>query len=414
MKASPFSEIPAAIEDFRQGRMVVVVDDEDRENEGDLTIAAEKVTPEVVNFMARHGRGLICLPMTGERLDELRIPLMVRDEQNDAKFGTAFCVPIEAKKGTTTGISAADRARTVLAAIDPKTQPSDLARPGHMFPLRAMDGGVLVRAGQTEAAVDLARLAGLYPAGVICEIMDDDGTMARGPRLQEFCRTHGLRLITIKDLIQHRMRHERLVRKVAEASLPTEYGPFRVHVFESVIDKQHHVALVRGEIAPEDRVMVRVHSQCLTGDIFASSRCDCGAQLHKALEMIGQAGQGVLLYLRQEGRGIGLVHKIMAYQLQDQGQDTVEANESLGFKADQRDYGIGAQILHELGLNQILLLTNNPRKFVGLGGYGLKIVDRLPIEIPASAESRRYLRTKKEKLGHLLRLIEPGAGSNES
>jgi 3,4-dihydroxy 2-butanone 4-phosphate synthase/GTP cyclohydrolase II len=394
--------------------MVVVVDDEDRENEGDLTIAAEKVTPEAINFMARHGRGLICLPMTGERLDELRIPLMVRDEQNDAKFGTAFCVPIEAKQGTTTGISAADRARTVLAAIDPATRPGDLARPGHMFPLRAMDGGVLVRAGQTEAAVDLARLAGLHPAGVICEIMDDDGTMARVPRLEQFCRAHGLRMITIKDLIRHRMRHERLVRKVAEASLPTEYGPFRVHVFESLIDRQHHVALVHGEIGPDDRVMVRVHSQCLTGDIFASSRCDCGAQLHKALEMISQAGRGVLLYLRQEGRGIGLVHKIMAYQLQDQGQDTVEANESLGFKADQRDYGIGAQILHELGLNQILLLTNNPRKFVGLGGYGLKIVDRLPIEIPASTESRRYLRTKKEKLGHLLRLIDSGSGAQES
>ena len=413
MRANPFSDIPAAIEDIRQGRMVVVVDDEDRENEGDLTVAAEKVTPEIINFMARHGRGLICLPMTGERLDELRIPLMVRDEQNDAKFGTAFCVPIEAKQGTTTGISAGDRARTVLTAIDPATRPSDLARPGHMFPLRAMDGGVLVRAGQTEAAVDLARLAGLYPAGVICEIMDDDGTMARGPRLEEFCRTHGLRLITIKDLIQHRMRHERLVRKVAEASLPTEYGPFRVHVFESVVDKQHHVALVRGEIGLEDRVMVRVHSQCLTGDIFASSRCDCGAQLHKALEMIAQAGKGVLLYLRQEGRGIGLVHKIMAYHPQDQGQDTVEANESLGFKADQRDYGIGAQILHELGLKEILLLTNNPRKFVGLGGYGLKIVDRLPIEIPASADSRRYLRTKKEKLGHLLRLID-GSGAQDS
>jgi 3,4-dihydroxy 2-butanone 4-phosphate synthase/GTP cyclohydrolase II len=414
MKPSPFSDVPAAIEDIRQGRMVVVVDDEDRENEGDLTIAAEKVTPEVINFMARHGRGLICLPMTGERLDELRIPLMVRDEQNDAKFGTAFCVPIEAKQGTTTGISAADRARTVLAAIDPATRPGDLARPGHMFPLRAMDGGVLVRAGQTEAAVDLARLAGLYPAGVICEIMDDDGTMARVPRLEQFCRAHGLRMITIKDLIRHRMRHERLVRKVAEANLPTEYGPFRVHVFESLIDRQHHVALVHGEIGPDDRVMVRVHSQCLTGDIFASSRCDCGAQLHKALEMISQAGRGVLLYLRQEGRGIGLVHKIMAYQLQDQGQDTVEANESLGFKADQRDYGIGAQILHELGLNQILLLTNNPRKFVGLGGYGLKIVDRLPIEIPASTESRRYLRTKKEKLGHLLRLIDSGSGAQES
>jgi 3,4-dihydroxy 2-butanone 4-phosphate synthase/GTP cyclohydrolase II len=414
MKPSPFSDVPAAIEDIRQGRMVVVVDDEDRENEGDLTIAAEKVTPEAINFMARHGRGLICLPMTGERLDELRIPLMVRDEQNDAKFGTAFCVPIEAKQGTTTGISAADRARTVLAAIDPATRPGDLARPGHMFPLRAMDGGVLVRAGQTEAAVDLARLAGLYPAGVICEIMDDDGTMARVPRLEQFCRAHGLRMITIKDLIRHRMRHERLVRKVAEANLPTEYGPFRVHVFESLIDRQHHVALVHGEIGPDDRVMVRVHSQCLTGDIFASSRCDCGAQLHKALEMISQAGRGVLLYLRQEGRGIGLVHKIMAYQLQDQGQDTVEANESLGFKADQRDYGIGAQILHELGLNQILLLTNNPRKFVGLGGYGLKIVDRLPIEIPASTESRRYLRTKKEKLGHLLRLIDSGSGAQES
>jgi 3,4-dihydroxy 2-butanone 4-phosphate synthase/GTP cyclohydrolase II len=357
--------------------------------------------------MARHGRGLICLPMTGERLDALRIPLMVRDEQNDAKFGTAFCVPIEAKLGTTTGISAADRARTVLTAIDPRTQPGDLARPGHMFPLRAMEGGVLVRAGQTEAAVDLARLAGLQPAGVICEIMDDDGTMARGPRLEQFCATHGLRMITIKDLIRHRMQHERLVRKVAEANLPTEYGPFRVHVFESLIDKQHHVALVRGEIKPEDRVMVRVHSQCLTGDIFASSRCDCGAQLHKALEMISEAGQGVLLYLRQEGRGIGLVHKIMAYQLQDQGHDTVEANEALGFKADQRDYGIGAQILHELGLKEILLLTNNPRKFVGLGGYGLKIVDRLAIEIPASADSRRYLRTKKEKLGHLLRLLDP-------
>ena len=414
MKPSPFSDIPSAIEDIRQGRMVVVVDDEDRENEGDLTVAAERVTPEIINFMARHGRGLICLPMTGERLDELRIPLMVRDEQNDAKFGTAFCVPIEAKQGTTTGISAGDRARTVLTAIDPATRPTDLARPGHMFPLRAMDGGVLVRAGQTEAAVDLARLAGLYPAGVICEIMDDDGTMARGPRLEQFCRTHGLRMITIKDLIRHRMRHERLVRKVAEASLPTEYGPFRVHVFESVLDKQEHVALVRGEVGPDDRVMVRVHSQCLTGDIFASSRCDCGAQLHKALEMISQAGKGVLLYLRQEGRGIGLVHKIMAYHLQDQGQDTVEANESLGFKADQRDYGIGAQILHELGLKEILLLTNNPRKFVGLGGYGLKIVDRLAIEIPASTESRRYLRTKKEKLGHLLRLIDSGSGAQES
>ncbi len=400
---SPFSPIPEAIADIRAGRMVVVVDDEDRENEGDLTIAAEKVTPEVINFMARYGRGLVCLPMTGERLDELRIPLMVRDEQNDAKFGTAFCVPIEAKIGTTTGISAADRARTVLAAIDPGTKPSDLARPGHVFPLRAADGGVLVRAGQTEAAVDLARLAGLQPAGVICEIMNEDGTMARVPQLEAFCRAHRLRMITVKDLIRHRMSTERLVRKVAEADLPTGYGRFRIHAYESLIDRQHHVALVMGEINPDDRVLVRVHSQCLTGDIFGSTRCDCGDQLDRALTMIGQAGQGVLLYLRQEGRGIGLAHKIMAYELQDQGHDTVTANEALGFKADQRDYGIGAQILHELGVHQMLLMTNNPRKFVGLEGYGLKIVDRVPIEIPASDQSRRYLKTKKDKLGHILR-----------
>ena len=403
---SPFSSIEEAVEALRAGKFVVVVDDEDRENEGDLVMAAEKVTPEVINFMARYGRGLICLPMTGERLDHLRIPLMVRDEQNDAKFGTAFCVPIEAKKGTTTGISAGDRAQTVLAAIHPDTRPTDLARPGHMFPLRAVSGGVLVRAGQTEAAVDLARLAGLYPAGVICEVMDEDGTMARGPRLVDFCRQHGLKLVTIKDLIQHRMRNERLVRKIVEADLPTGYGPFRVHAFESGIDGEHHVALVMGDLrAGEDPALVRVHSQCLTGDIFASSRCDCGDQLHKALEMISQAGRGVLLYLRQEGRGIGLVHKLMAYQLQDQGRDTVEANEALGFKADQRDYGIGAQILVELGVKKIRLLTNNPRKFVGLEGYGMEIVGRVPIEIPASDANRRYLKTKKEKLGHILRSV---------
>jgi len=399
----PFASIPEAIEDIRAGRMVVVVDDEDRENEGDLTIAAEHVSADVVNFMARHGRGLICLPMTGERLDALRIPLMVSDSENSARFGTAFCVPIEAKHGTTTGISAADGARTVLTAIAAETRPEDLARPGHMFPLRAMPGGVLQRAGQTEAAVDLARLAGLYPAGVICEVMAEDGTMARLPQLESFCRSHGLRLITIQDLIQHRMRTERLVRKIAEANLPTGYGAFKIHAYESLTDGRHDVALVMGEIRPEDEVLVRVHSQCLTGDIFGSSRCDCGEQLDLALRMIAAEGRGVLLYLRQEGRGIGLVHKIMAYQLQDQGQDTVEANEALGFKADQRDYGLGAQILAELGLHRIRLLTNNPRKFVGLGGYGLQVVERIPLEIPPSDHSRGYLRAKKEKLGHLLR-----------
>jgi len=398
----PFATIPEALDDIRAGRMVVVVDDEDRENEGDLTIAAEKVTPEIVNFMARHGRGLICLPMTGERLDALRIPLMVSDGENSARFGTAFCVPIEARQGTTTGISAADRARTVLTAIAPDTRPEDLARPGHMFPLRAVPGGVLQRAGQTEAAVDLARLAGLYPAGVICEVMADDGTMARVPQLEPFCRSHGLRMITIQDLIQHRMRTERLVRKIAEASLPTRHGDFKIHAYESLIDGRHDVALVMGEIHPEDEVLVRVHSQCLTGDIFGSSRCDCGEQLDLALRMIAEAGRGVLLYLRQEGRGIGLAHKILAYQLQDQGQDTVEANESLGFKADQRDYGLGAQILVELGLHRVRLLSNNPRKFVGLAGYGLEIAERIPLEVPASDHSRKYLRTKKEKLGHLL------------
>ena len=401
----PFSDIPTAIEAVRAGEMVVVVDDEDRENEGDLTIAAEKVTPDVINFMARYGRGLICLPMTAERLDELRIPLMVQDEDNSAKFGTAFCVPIEAKSGTTTGISAADRSQTVQVAVAPETQPTDLARPGHMFPLRAVRGGVLVRAGQTEAAVDLARLAGLYPAGVICEVMDEDGTMARVPRLEKFCAAHDLKLITVKDLIRYRMQTERLIRKIAEAQLPTRYGEFKIHAFESLIDGRQDVALVMGEVSRDEDVLVRVHSQCLTGDIFGSSRCDCGDQLDRAMKLIGAEGKGVLLYLRQEGRGIGLAHKIMAYQLQDQGKDTVEANEALGFKPDQRDYGIGAQVLADLGVSRIRLLTNNPRKFVGLEGYGLHISERVPLEVPASDASRRYLKTKKEKLGHLLRSV---------
>jgi 3,4-dihydroxy 2-butanone 4-phosphate synthase/GTP cyclohydrolase II len=397
----PFSSIPDALADFRAGKMIVVVDDEDRENEGDLTIAAEKVTPDAINFMARYGRGLVCLPMTGERLDELRIPLMVRDEQNSARFGTAFCVPIEARQGTTTGISAADRAKTVLAAIDPRTRPEDLARPGHMFPLRAVSGGVLQRAGQTEAAIDLARLAGLYPAGVICEVMNEDGTMARVPQLEVFCREHAVRMITIRDLIQHRMRTERLVRKIAEANLPTSYGGFRIHAFESLIDGQHHVAMVMGQVRTPEPILVRVHSQCLTGDIFSSSRCDCGAQLHTALERIAAEGRGVLLYLRQEGRGIGLVHKIMAYELQDQGKDTVEANHALGFRADLRHYGIGAQILLDLGVKKLRILTNNPKKIVGIEGYGLRVVERVPLEVPATEANRQYLATKRDKLGHI-------------
>jgi 3,4-dihydroxy 2-butanone 4-phosphate synthase/GTP cyclohydrolase II len=400
-----FAPIKDAIDDIRAGRMVVVVDDEDRENEGDLTIAAERVTSETINFMATHGRGLICLPLTGQRLDELRIPLMVQDNENSAKFGTAFCVPIEAKKGTTTGISAKDRATTILAAVDPNTRPEDLARPGHMFPLRARDGGVLVRAGQTEAAVDLARLAGLKPAGVICEIMAEDGTMARVPQLEAFCAEHGIRMITIRDLIQYRMKNERLVRKIAEANLPTQSGAFRIHAFESVVDGEQHVALVHGNVREGKPVVVRVHSQCLTGDIFGSRRCDCGEQLEVALARIVKEGAGVLLYLRQEGRGIGLVHKIRAYELQDQGQDTVEANESLGFQADQRDYGIGAQILAELGVVKLRMMTNNPRKFVGLEGYGLEITERIPIEISPTDISRGYLETKKRKLGHILREV---------
>jgi 3,4-dihydroxy 2-butanone 4-phosphate synthase/GTP cyclohydrolase II len=402
-KESAFASVETALEEVRSGRMIIVVDDEDRENEGDLTIAAEKVTPETINFMVRYGRGLVCMPMTAERLDELQVPLMVSD--NSATYGTAFCVSIEAKQGVSTGISASDRARTVLAAIDPRTRPGDLARPGHMFPLRARDGGVLVRAGQTEAAVDLARIAGLYPAGVICEIMNEDGTMARVPELSKFSAQHGLKMITVADLIRYRLSTERLVKKVAEARLPTPFGEFRLKAFESVTDGATHLAMVLGEIQPDDTALVRVHSQCITGEVFRSERCDCGPQLESALRRIGQEGKGVLLYLHQEGRSIGLVNKLRAYALQDQGMDTVAANERLGFKPDQREYGVGAQILSEIGLRDIRLLTNNPRKFVALEAYGLRIVERVPIEIPANENSVNYLRTKKEKLGHLLEKI---------
>jgi 3,4-dihydroxy 2-butanone 4-phosphate synthase/GTP cyclohydrolase II len=399
-RKSVFAPIEEAIEAIRSGRMIIVVDDEDRENEGDLTVAAEKITPEVINFMAKYGRGLICMPMTEERLAELDLPQMV--PQNTARFDTAFCVSIEAKGVTSTGISAGDRAATVLAAIDPSTRPSDLARPGHMFPLKARNGGVLVRAGQTEAAVDLARIAGLYPAGVICEIMNDDGTMARVPELTKFAKRHKLPMITIADLIQYRMKTEALVRRIASAALPTEHGDFRVIAYESLIDRETHVALVRGDIGSGESVLVRVHSRCLTGDVFHSARCDCGPQLDAAMQRIAAEGRGVLLYLNQEGRGIGLANKIRAYALQDEGFDTVEANERLGFKADQRDYGTGAQILRDLGVRSMRLLSNNPRKLVGLEGYQLSVVDWIPLEIPASEHTRRYLKTKKDKLGHKL------------
>jgi 3,4-dihydroxy 2-butanone 4-phosphate synthase/GTP cyclohydrolase II len=398
--SSPFARIEDAIDAFRAGEMIIVVDDEDRENEGDLTLAAEKVTPEKINFMAKHGRGLICMPMTGERLDELEIPLMVT--QNTARLGTAFCVTVEAKHSTSTGISAGDRSNTVLAAIDSRTKPIDLARPGHMFPLRAQSGGVLVRAGQTEAAVDLARIGGLYPAGVICEIMNDDGSMARVPELAKFARKHKLMMITIADLIKYRMHTESMVKKVATAKLPTDHGEFEIAAFENQLDRQTHVAMVFGEVGDGRNIMVRVHSQCLTGDVLHSIRCDCGAQLDVAMQRIAEEGRGVLLYLNQEGRGIGLANKIRAYQLQDQGLDTVEANERLGFKADQRDYGIGVQILRDLGVRSMRLLSNNPRKLVGIEGYGLTISEWIPLEIAASDSTRRYLKTKKDKMGHKL------------
>ncbi len=398
--AAGFDTIEAALQDIAAGKFVIVVDDEDRENEGDLTIAADKVTPEAINFMARHGRGLICIAMQRERLEALRIPMMV--ERNTAPYGTAFCVSVEAVHDVTTGISAADRAATVRTLIDPVSQPDDLSRPGHMFPLRAAPGGVLKRAGQTEAAVDLAALSGLYPAGVICEIMNEDGTMARVPQLREFAEEHGIRMITIADFICYRLRTERLVRRVAQPKLPTVHGEFKIIAYESVAESKNHLALVMGEVGPDDDVLVRVHSQCLTGDVFGSVRCDCGSQLDLAMKRIAEEGKGVIVYLRQEGRGIGLVNKLRAYELQDNGEDTVEANESLGFKPDQRDYGIGAQILTDLGCHRIRVMTNNPRKFVALKAYGIEIVERVPLEVAPHERTRAYLKAKKEKLGHLL------------
>jgi 3,4-dihydroxy 2-butanone 4-phosphate synthase/GTP cyclohydrolase II len=403
-KNSRTATVDQAVREIKKGHPIIIVDDEDRENEGDLMVAAEKITPEIINFMTKHGRGLICLSLTKERLKELQIPPMVAD--NTAPFGTAFAVSIDAKKGVSTGISAFDRAKTILTAMDPKTRSSDLTRPGHIFPLQARDGGVLERAGQTEATIDLTRLADLTPAGVICEILNEDGTMARMPHLKKFSETHGVLILTIADLIKYRMKHERLVKKVEEADLPTKYGDFKIMVFEDIIHKETHVALVKGEIRKNDPILVRAHSQCLTGDTFASFRCDCGAQLHQAMEMINKEGKGVILYiLNQEGRGIGLTNKVKAYAIQDKGTDTVEANRKLGFRPDQRDYGIGAQILVSLGVNKLRLITNNPRKFIGLVGYGLEIVERVPLEIPPNKQNLKYLKTKKEKMGHILEMV---------
>lgn len=395
-----FATIEEALEEIRSGRMVVVVDDEDRENEGDLTMAAEFVTAEDVNFMAVHGRGLICLSLTPERAETLRLQPMVRT--NQSRFGTAFTVSIEAREGVTTGISAADRARTIQVACDPSSRAEDLVQPGHVFPLIARPGGVLARAGQTEAAVDLARLAGLTAAGVICEVMNEDGTMARVPDLAKYCARHGLKMITVADLIRYRRRTEKLIRRVAKVQMPTRAGDFVAVGYESLLDGEQHLALVKGDVADRENVLVRVHSECLTGDVFHSLRCDCGDQLDAALEMIEHEGRGVLLYMAQEGRGIGLLNKLRAYELQEQGRDTVEANVELGFPADLRDYGIGAQILSDLGLSSIRIMTNNPRKLVGLEGYGLTITERVPLEIKPTDANLRYLQVKREKLGHIL------------
>ncbi|MCX5917848.1 MAG: bifunctional 3,4-dihydroxy-2-butanone-4-phosphate synthase/GTP cyclohydrolase II [Deltaproteobacteria bacterium] len=405
------SRIDEALVDFRKGKMVILVDDEDRENEGDLCMAAEKVNPQAVNFMAKHGRGLVCLSLQEEKADALQLPPMVSN--NTSRFGTAFTVSIEAKRGVTTGISAADRATTVLAAIADEAKPEDLVRPGHVFPLRAKTGGVLVRTGQTEGSVDLARLAGLKPAGVICEVMNDDGTMARMPDLEIFAKKHNLKIITIADLIKYRLQNECMVRRAAITTLPTVYGgDFTAIAYENDVDHQQHMALVKGEIHPEAPVLVRVHSECLTGDVFGSQRCDCGEQLHTAMRLVAKEGMGVIVYMHQEGRGIGLVNKIKAYSLQDQGKDTVEANEALGFAPDLRDYGLGAQILRDLGVRKIRLMTNNPKKIVGLQGYGLEVTERVPLEIKPGRRNFAYLRTKKTKMGHLLTLEKEGGAKN--
>ena len=394
-----FASIEEAIEEIRQGRMLLVTDDEDRENEGDLLMAADKATPEAVNFMAKYGRGLICVPMTRERLDELKISMMVSD--NTAPLGTAFTVTVDARRGVTTGTSAYDRAVTIRTIVDADSGPEDLTRPGHILPLRAMPGGVLRRAGHTEAAVDLARMAGCFPAGVICEVLDEDGAMARMPHLAELARQHRLKMITIKDLIAYRTRKEKLVRRIAQTRLPTEFGTLVAIAYETTVESRTPLALVVGDVAGDEPVLVRMHSECLFGDVFQCRRCDCGSQLRRALEIIQEAGRGILVYLRQEGRGIGLINKMRAYELQDQGKDTVEANEALGFKADQRDYGIGAQVLVDLGVKNLRLLTNNPKKRVGLEAYGLQIVERIPVETPATPDNHRYLSTKRDKLGHL-------------